>query len=304
MLYIRVLRCLHCDAIMVYSRNNRRCFPLDWSTSPVATSPRGDIAEIIFYPFPFMSKETSKLYGGDVELVFDSGQHIYTANGKKAFGVTSIVGIIDKPALMYWAAKMSAERFKDLIKPGKSYGEVELATMYDEIKGAHRRPSGRAKATGTIVHEAIEAIINALIAGDAPPERPVDDVVNKCIDSFASWVKNHEVKFLQAERKVYSQKYNYAGTLDVLAEVDGNLTVADIKTSAAVYPEYHFQNVAYLKAVEEEDGSEIKDALILRVDKDGGELEVVKTEDVEACFDVFKACHEIYMYQMKQKDIK
>lgn len=248
--------------------------------------------------------ESSKysLYNGEIELEFNDAKHLYTANGKPAWGVTSVVGVLNKPALVYWAANMSADRFRELVKPGQSYGEVDIELMYNEIKSAHRRSSEKATTVGTLVHGAIEQIINALIAGNTKTSLPIDEKMLNCVNAFSAWVREHDVEFLASERKIFSKEHWYAGTLDVLARVDGDLSVVDIKTSSAVYPEYFYQTAAYCRAVQEEDQTPVKRSIILRVDKDGKGFEAVENGTIDESFEIFLACLRIYRHQMTKFD--
>lgn len=249
------------------------------------------------------SIEKSKLYNGEVELIFDPAKHHYTVNGQTVYGITTILSVINKPALIYWATGKASEKFKELIKPGVSYDEVQIMQIAEKIKNAHREHSDQAKLIGTMVHEHIEKIVMAIIAGEKIPERPQSEVMNKCIDAFAKWTKENKVEFLEHERKVYSKKYNYAGTLDLLAKVDGKLSLIDIKTSTGIYDEYFFQTAAYSQALLEEMGNKIERNYILRVDKLGKGFEVAEcgNGDIDLNFKQFEACHTLYLNQVKRQ---
>ena len=51
------------------------------------------------------------------------------------------------------------------------------------------------------------------------------------------------------EQTIWSKRYGFAGTFDLLASIDRVLTLLDFKTSKAIYPEMHLQNVAYQQAL-------------------------------------------------------
>ena len=68
-------------------------------------------------------KITNHLYGGTVDIVFESFRHQYTCEGRVIPGCTTALGILSKPALLYWAANMASDYWRDNIKPGHSlYG--------------------------------------------------------------------------------------------------------------------------------------------------------------------------------------
>src|SRR5208282_6385084 len=97
-------------------------------------------------------------------------------------------------------------------------------------------------------------------------------------------------KPLMVEFTVVSKKYGYAGTADLLAEVDGVLTLVDWKTGKAVYKEAHLQNAAYRNALQEMeiyDGCTMPLAgLVLRLPKTetDPDFEVVQAADQAKSF--------------------
>lgn len=249
--------------------------------------------------------ETYDLYNGEVKLKFDARSHIYTANNEQAYGVTSIIksGIDKSGPLMYWAVNMGVSMFLKRVRPGVALDELEIEDIAEAIKTAHRTSSNRAKSIGTLVHETIEAIVNARINKRPLPGMPTNESAKHAVQAFLDWEKRHKVEYIFSERKIYSKKYGYAGTVDIVAKVDGKLTVLDIKTSKAIYDEMFFQTAAYSKALEEELGYKILRNIILRVDKDGKGVEPKEaTSTIDECFKVFLHCQGIYEYQMKTKN--
>jgi len=246
----------------------------------------------------------TKLYNGDVELVFDSVKHTYEANGKIVFGVTSITGVLDKPALMYWSANMGAEYADKVLVPGMVIDELNKPAIIEGIKTAFRKKSKEAADIGTAVHKYLEDYLNAGINGEPLPEMPVNKHIKNAILAFLEWTKENKVKFVSAERKVYSKKHGYAGTLDALGYVNGKLAIVDFKTSSGIYPEMFIQTSAYAQAVNEEDGTEIKDCYIVRVPKDGSEFEVQKDDHLDLNFKSFLGCLENYKRQMFMKGVE
>jgi hypothetical protein len=64
--------------------------------------------------------ERYELYAGNVILNFNPDKHLYTVDDKKIDGVTSILGVINKPALIAWAANCAADFIKATLKAGRS----------------------------------------------------------------------------------------------------------------------------------------------------------------------------------------
>lgn len=202
------------------------------------------------------------LYNGEITLMFNETGHRYTVNGTSKVGVTSILGIINKPALIQWAVNEGVAFLKDNLKAGVAYDELELNNLLETAKKAHRVRKTEAADFGTLAHSWIEKYIK----GENP-----DPLVNKNLQSainvFLKWVKDNNVKFISSEQPVYSKKYDYCGTFDFMCEIDGKRFIGDLKTSKGIYGEYHMQLAAYRYAVEEETGKEIDGCFIVRIPK-------------------------------------
>jgi len=204
------------------------------------------------------------LYRGEIELLFDEEKHLYTVNGKKADGTTGVLGVIAKPALMYWAVNQAIEHLQAILKPGQSYDELELKGMLDQANTAHRKRKEDAGDKGTIIHKWCED----WIAGKNPAT-PINPELKNATDKFLEWVNSNKVEFLESEKIIYSRDYNYAGTMDFLAKVNGKLIVGDFKTSSGIWDEYWFQVSAYQNAYEEEfPDTRIDGQIIVRIGKD------------------------------------
>jgi len=221
--------------------------------------------------------ETYKLYGGKLNLLFDTEKHLYTANGKIVEGVTSITGIINKPALIYWAVNQCVDYLARVIKPGKEYDEIEIQSMLADAKYAHRKKSTEAANIGTLVHDAIETWIKT-----GKKTELINEKARGAFDLFLKWVKEENVKFLESERKVCSKKWGYAGTLDFICTIGEKRFIGDTKTSTGIWGEYWLQISGYQQAYEEEmaylkSNIKVDGQVIVRVGKDGS-FEVQKSD--------------------------
>lgn len=70
----------------------------------------------------------------------------------------------------------------------------------------------------------------------------------ECIISFVDWAKKVKPKFLKNEFVVINKDENYAGTVDLLCEIDGKKYLVDLKTSQYIWPSHELQVTAYLEA--------------------------------------------------------
>ena len=149
--------------------------------------------------------------------------------------VTSIVSIKAKPALyMYYAGL-----------PDFKTGEAIKNKSAEE---------------GTLLHETVEAIMR---------KEPIviPDQVKPATEAFLDFYKNNELIAHKIEERVISKKHHFAGTMDVLAELNGVLRILDIKTSMAIYRDYSVQTSAYIEALSEDKTLPPLTRWILRLDQ-------------------------------------
>lgn len=207
----------------------------------------------------------NKLYNNQIELQFDEFKHAYFVKGVKVPSVTQILSVINKPALINWAANMAVESIQSEIKPGVAYGEMQLVNIFEAGRKAHNKRKTDAANIGTFVHEWVAKYIKG-----QKPEMPFDENLKVAVGKFLDWQKQYDVKFILAEEPIFSQEYQFAGTLDWIAKIDGKLVLGDLKTSSGIYDEYWLQVAAYQLAREEEFPTEKYDYRgIIRIGKDG-----------------------------------
>jgi hypothetical protein len=251
--------------------------------------------------------EKYQLYGGKITLCYDPETHIYSVNGKQVYGVTNIVGVLNKPGLLYWGVNKTIEYLQNNWLPGKVYDEVEIKNILEAAKKNHSQAKNVAADIGTMIHDWLSNYLKALLERKTPPKKPVNKEMKAAIDGFFRWAKDVKLKVISSERKVYHDKYKYAGTLDLEGIVNGKRTIIDIKTGNSIYPEYFLQASAYLRAIEKENGKQYNGGVvILRLSKkveEKGQIivepfEAVKDERVDLHFKTFLACLQVYRWQM------
>jgi hypothetical protein len=229
--------------------------------------------------------ETTELYGGAILLEFDSAKHQYRVVKKgrryKVPSVTGVCGILAKPALIQWAANSSVELCKGAISPGVEYSETYLEEVWRAARKASGGIKSEAASKGTSVHKAIE---ECLRGGQSESDS------NPQANEVLRWLERERASVLEIERRLYSCRHRYSGTLDLLAEINGKLVLVDFKTSKGVYPEYRLQTAAYVYAVEEETKKHIDSRVILQIADDGSVTPHVYNKDAQkADFGAFLA---------------
>jgi hypothetical protein len=170
--------------------------------------------------------------------------------GERVPSVTTIIsGGVPKPALPRWAAKSAAEyaaKSWDTLAPLDADERVTL------IKGAPWRESGRAADLGSLIHDAIDCWLS-----DAPlPDWPAD--AEGFMAGFTDFLSEREPHVVHTEGTIWNREHGYAGTFDLLAVINGRLTLIDHKTGKGVYPEVALQlsALAHGEVIVAPDGSE------------------------------------------------
>jgi len=103
----------------------------------------------------------------------------------------------------------------------------------------------QAAVWGTMIHEAIEKILKG-------EEAQYDKRMAPSIETFKQWRAQYPLEVvdpvLDIERRVVDVEQGYAGTVDVIAEVEGVVSIIDLKTSTTLTKEFGLQTAAYMHA--------------------------------------------------------
>ena len=237
--------------------------------------------------------------GTSVSLDFNEGKHQYTVDGEYIPAVTSILSttIAKQKFLMPWAVKMGAEWFEENVRVASRdstkenhytfKGNLTTDEVIAGIKKAYRQKSEGAIQLGKIVHQWCEDAILWKLGKGEVPKMPEDEAASNAVNAFRDWVKLNDVEWIAAEQPLYNRKHKYAGTVDAVANVNGEFSVIDFKTSNKIYDEYHLQVAAYGKCVEDIYGKPVQKAYILRFDKVTGDFDAVESNDVDIDFITF-----------------
>lgn len=192
----------------------------------------------------------------------------------RCWSVTTIIGCLEKPALLYWAAEEAA---KAAVSAAKSLpirieedGEAEVVKWLRDAR--FRRPKDRLSSTalGTVAHAACESYA---LTGNRPDDEQLAFMVNgqadkgftgtksevavlsQMLNQFEDWLARFTPSYQATEVAVYTPTYAVAGTADGFFTIDGTRFIFDIKTSRETvdsqgkprtpYPEAALQMAAY-----------------------------------------------------------
>ena len=180
-----------------------------------------------------------------------SDRHYDTPYGRLP-SVTTVLSIIDKPALLGWVAKEAREAtiasvWKWLTESWTKIQDVgllsfgELKDIITESVKEYQRKQKTALDIGSFVHNCIECwyklwegsrVEYFAFIREYYPNHPNAVYM---LHAYFDCLRMHHIKVATSEMTVWSDK-GYAGTLDLIAEISGIMAVGDIKTTKKIKP--------------------------------------------------------------------
>jgi hypothetical protein len=193
-------------------------------------------------------------------------------NGYVYRSVTNVTGALPKPALVNWAARVTAETAVEQLA---AWREMPAMDAIEWLKAAPNRGRDRAAARGTTVH----AVIDNMVQGKS---YEVEQLVEPWVASAMKFYHEARPRPERTETSVYDERTLCAGTFDFLGRLDAapelGRVLIDWKTSKGVYADMAVQLVGgYLYGSEyilDDDANEIEwhepdSALIVHFSPDG-----------------------------------
>ena len=199
------------------------------------------------------------------------------ADGTMVPGVTTVLGILNKPALVRWANRLGLQGID--------------STKYVDEKAA----------IGTLAHQMVADYLKGQVTDTSEYSRVQIDQAENAALSYFEWEKAHPFKPVLVEEPMVSEAHRYGGTIDCLGVMYGELCLVDFKTSSGIWPEMLTQAAAYLKLAQECNW-DVRGAIILRIGRtpdEGFEERIVN--HVEKRWALFQHCMEIYKLQKEMK---
>lgn len=229
---------------------------------------------------------------------FDPIKHIYTLDGKRLYGITNVLNVIAKPALITWAADEAVKilgwfnaKYDDgsgMGKLTKLFATVKKLTpegyyaLLTEGRNAHRKKKEKAGEAGTDVHAEIEKYIKLMISDQGGQAQAMNGYENEQVKHFVTWAVKNQIKFLASESQLFSKSMWIGGTTDMVFVKDGQKFVGDIKTASGIYPENFYQMAGYRLMLEEMGEKDFVGSAVIRLGKDN---QFNEDEDVKYRFD-------------------
>lgn len=252
---------------------------------------------------------------------FNEETHSYYLDGREMTGCTTILGVLNKPALVPWAARMACEYIREnatqmphIPLPDNTVGISYIVSddILEKAEKAHAKKKQDGAQKGTDTHALVEEYVKHCI--ELNEGNPIGDpllngdrlqtldgrtfVVPKELYGFYGWACENKVKFLASEAKFYSEKLFVAGTADLVFEKDGKRYIGDVKTYKKIWDRVPFFQCAGYALMAEEMGQPKFDGyciINLPKEREFNEAEDIKWSwDVEGDTNAFLACVTLY----------
>ena len=258
-----------------------------------------------------------------------------TSGGEFVPGVTSIIGVVEKPQLMWSAAAIAAEavienarRKKTIVAKhrewliasrGKTDAAIKKRTLGNmgsdnEVfahwaRGEFRRQWDAKADRGTRVHTIGEAWAKGEVIETLDEDAP-------WVDALEQFHRDYKPKFRLVECIVINAQYEYGGRFDFIAELDGpdaqGVFLCDYKTGGHYSFDVALQASGYMHArlaTWSDDGALSGWTMLPVLDGartiylgDDGNVSVVnpfERIDYDDAWDAFRACRKVHAMQKK-----
>ncbi|MFB8107293.1 hypothetical protein ACFC3O_31560 [Streptomyces sp. NPDC056007] len=249
---------------------------------------------------------------GRVRTIQRGGSRFYVHPERpeiKVPGVTSVVGMLPKPFLTFWAAKMTAELAVDSLPFVRQMAERDRQGAVDYLKGASRRYTKMRADVGSDAHDLFERMIRGQYVGSVHPD------LEPYRENFAAFLDAVNPRLERAEDVAWSDTHGYAGSFDAVLTVwldeDGkptpdrsgtpHLLIADWKTSKGTYPDVALQMSAYANADriispdgESEPMPDFAGGAVLHITPEAWEFKPVRIDD--EVFGFFLALRKVFTW--------
>lgn len=180
-------------------------------------------------------------------LTFTPSNHRYYLDGKPVPSVTTILGVLDKPAIPKWAAAQVAEYVADNPDGVDLLRAMGRGPLVDALKAIPWQKRDAAATRGTTLHDYAER----LLGGE---EVEVADDLVPVVEQALTFMEDWHIRPVLTEAPCGSRAHRWAGTLDLIAEYrhpetgHEGVAIFDWKSGKALYAEYVWQLNAYAHA--------------------------------------------------------
>lgn len=231
----------------------------------------------------------------------------YVLADRELDAVSSILGTLDKPALLRWIEDQAtigavyAERGGYLTDLPEWEWQRRVRSL--DLGASAKRDQGADR--GTVIHDALHALAKGEPVPD--PSTLPENARPWLRGAILAWMALGITDVIEAERIVCHPELGFAGRPDLLAIAGGNLVLLDYKTGKGkAYPEVHWQTRLYRMAIARSLHLEVDKALAVAIGDDGSFelIECSATEDeARALLAVYRARKRIESDMRSQRAI-
>jgi hypothetical protein len=243
----------------------------------------------------------------------------YHIDGRQLPSVTTILSCLSKPALVNWAGKLTRERMCDEAADFYALGaQLSRDGFRSELwkrveKRVFQNEAAREAADlGTLAHARCEWVIQKRLGRPVGPDPVTSDTTLTPADreralwaslSFEDWMAKNDVQPMQTEIVVHHPDHHYAGTADLVARVNGVISLVDLKTSSGLWPEMYLQVAAYRAAYNSEAQSNFQavTAHLVRLPKKitDPEFEAVEVANLDSHLEGFLSLFSVWKWMQE-----
>lgn len=257
----------------------------------------------------------------DVPRLPRSNSRFYQLGNRKLWRVTSLLGAMNKPALVPWAANLEREAciataIKLLENPPPGLNADNYAAAFELALGsakAHQKETQKAQDIGSLAHHRCEWILRGRVGPEPTSEfEHVQQPALWASMAAEDWLTKHEFVPRFVEQTIWSDHHGYAGTMDAYGEATlpgiGRCNIVlDFKTGKAVYAEARLQVSAYRQAlIEMGHAARPLHAVVLRLPKvttdPAFEAVVLHDAELHELFPTFLAVGKVFEFQEAQDE--
>lgn len=232
-----------------------------------------------------MIKKSTYIYDRSLKLTFIEDTHEYYINDtRRVYSPSAILSRIAQPHLALWGSDRACKYIKENLLDDVPYSKQDILELLPNAKLAHQTESKVATDYGSDVHHWLEMYIKN------KPREPFKEgsAKRKTVDNILDWATENNVKFLEAEKLLYSKEDNLAGMTDCVIELDGKIMIGDFKTSRQISESYYLQLAFYAKAYEEMYPERKIESSCIILSTKTGEFEVQFRDNWKEDYEIFK----------------
>ncbi|KKN82749.1 hypothetical protein LCGC14_0305730 [marine sediment metagenome] len=222
----------------------------------------------------------------EIKTITKNGLRFYQVGNKFFKSNTSVVGLLDKPAIQDWAIRQTVEWIvkqkqldKETIAKALRYSKIRLNELGDK---------------GTAKHKAAQKY---LLTKEF-------DSKDKWIKMFIAWKEEVDFKTKPQfiERVIISESLKCAGRVDMLGTVFGEPMLIDIKTSSGIYLGHKIQVCGYKLM----SGKQNLKLAILQIPRTGYKrtFHILSQVEEEFCSKIFLCLNKIFDCMLELGELK